>query len=661
MSNVPFQVKIKKRFKKNKQTDMDKFETLPENDAPGMTSVHVVSETEPTTSNEADEGVKNKLLGASALDSTSSSNTECSTKMEPEDQGKSNLPTQMDGRHRPRSVRTSRSSHRSCTSCLSSTKGNIAALQIKIKDEAIQRQHEEELEELERQHQRQQQEQAKEIARKRRELEAMKTKSALRQEQARLAAEESDDSQDLGSDDDDFEPANDVTKATQPRNREDDLKTAKKEERPASETSANPPSSDLLALANAIMASRLPVAEPSVFYGDPLLYLDWIASFNALIESKMIPAADKIYYLGRYLSGDAKEAVKGYFTTRNEEGYKKAKEVLEQRFGNKSIIAEALKSKLMTWPKVDKPQTLRKFSDFINQVQAASSSVKGLSTLNDPETIYNVANKLPDDLNFRWRRHCTKFMEDEDDIPTFEQFAKFVFKESERANNPVINRELLSTTCTSFMHSHSAQAHISLFAQVEESTPKPEDAGHLEKAKVIRQEKTKECAYCFSKSHYLPTCPTFRHQLDIDARLEFLKSQKRCLKCFRKNHSDLVHSKCRRPHDCLICKQQHPTSLHDYFTEHERERHDEKTANITTSKDSRTQATCHRIIVNHYKVQPQTNDKLKTSKQHESQSFMNNARTACLQKRNKNKAKVDQKRHYKHQEKRDTEPTDIEI
>ena len=85
------------------------------------------------------------------------------------------------------------------------------------------------------------------------------------------------------------------------------------------------PKNDVLLIAEALAASvnanRLPVAEPSVFNGDPLEYPDWKASFYALVESRVIPSQEKIHHLKRYLGGPAREAVSGYFLLNSENAY----------------------------------------------------------------------------------------------------------------------------------------------------------------------------------------------------------------------------------------------------------------------------------------------------------------------------------------------------
>ena len=82
-----------------------------------------------------------------------------------------------------------------------------------------------------------------------------------------------------------------------------------------------------------IALSRLPAPEPEVFSGDPLQYQSWKKSFNALISNKGIPNDERLYYLSRYLSGDAKAAVEGFFLLATATSFSEAFKVLDKRFG----------------------------------------------------------------------------------------------------------------------------------------------------------------------------------------------------------------------------------------------------------------------------------------------------------------------------------------
>ena len=47
-------------------------------------------------------------------------------------------------------------------------------------------------------------------------------------------------------------------------------------------------------LCSQLVLNRLPSAEPDIFSGDPLLYNDWINSFEALISSRSLPDSEGI-------------------------------------------------------------------------------------------------------------------------------------------------------------------------------------------------------------------------------------------------------------------------------------------------------------------------------------------------------------------------------
>lgn len=142
------------------------------------------------------------------------------------------------------------------------------------------------------------------------------------------------------------------------------------------------------AISTAMNVKKIAPPEPPVFSGDPLQYPDWKMSFNCLIEER-VPTADRIHYLKRYLNGPAKEAVNGYFLLKDKSAYQRARDVLEERYGNPYMVAEAFREKLDKWPKIDPKnyEDLRRFSDFLLQCSAAMKEMSSLDILNDTREI----------------------------------------------------------------------------------------------------------------------------------------------------------------------------------------------------------------------------------------------------------------------------------
>ena len=82
--------------------------------------------------------------------------------------------------------------------------------------------------------------------------------------------------------------------------------------------------------------ATLPKQEVPKFTGDPLDYHTFIRAFDTLIASREPDFSSKLYYLEQYTAGRPQELVKSCLHMKPKEGYYKARELLEQRFGEKS-------------------------------------------------------------------------------------------------------------------------------------------------------------------------------------------------------------------------------------------------------------------------------------------------------------------------------------
>ena len=155
--------------------------------------------------------------------------------------------------------------------------------------------------------------------------------------------------------------------------------------------------SDRQEFMEAVNMNRLKLPEPGIFYGDPLMYPDWNASFTELVDNRIKSPQERMGHLKNFLGGEAKEAVDGFFLLRSSTAYDEARKKLEERYGNPFIVAEAFLRKLENWPKVNTkdPKTLRKFSDFLNQLETAMTTSPELS-LNSCRENRRMLTKLPD-------------------------------------------------------------------------------------------------------------------------------------------------------------------------------------------------------------------------------------------------------------------------
>ena len=113
--------------------------------------------------------------------------------------------------------------------------------------------------------------------------------------------------------------------------------------------------------------SELPKVTPEKFSGDLFQYPYWRQSFNALVENDATSMSQKLVHLSRSTSGEVHDAIKGLLSLNTQHAYKEALRLLDKRYGDPFLVAQACKEKIKSWP-VIKPgngKELRKFSDHL--------------------------------------------------------------------------------------------------------------------------------------------------------------------------------------------------------------------------------------------------------------------------------------------------------
>ena len=71
--------------------------------------------------------------------------------------------------------------------------------------------------------------------------------------------------------------------------------------------------------------------------------------------------------------------------------------MLDQRFGNPVHVAEAYKSNLRSWSKINDGDSsgLQDFSDFLVRCEEAMKTMQSMGDLDSTETLRLVSSKLP--------------------------------------------------------------------------------------------------------------------------------------------------------------------------------------------------------------------------------------------------------------------------
>ena len=140
---------------------------------------------------------------------------------------------------------------------------------------------------------------------------------------------------------------------------------------PSITTDPNLVQSQLSAIAKGSKSKPLPLPELGTFSGNPLQYSIWIKAFETLIEGRAINPGERLHFLGKYVSGEAKEVVSGFMLLDGEDVYKKAKKILAKRFGDPFSVATAFWKKLDEWKPIVPYDAigLRRYADFLIQCE----------------------------------------------------------------------------------------------------------------------------------------------------------------------------------------------------------------------------------------------------------------------------------------------------
>jgi hypothetical protein len=301
-----------------------------------------------------------------------------------------------------------------------------------------------------------------------------------------------------------------------------------------------------------VLVSRdnLPKMMPEEFRGDVLSYPTWVQSFEAIVEKNATTLSQKMFFLGKCTSGEAKEAIKGYLSLNTEDAYLKARETLNKRYGDKYLLAKECKKKISNWNTISygNGKALREFSDFLLHCKTIMKSTQHLQSLNSEEEITKILKKVPRNISEKFARIIDGWLHHDNPnmqrYPSFDTLCDFLEKEA---------RILITATASRPLEEHGRQFHRT-------NDRKREPARQVTMSTNVNgdSETQRKCFIC-SYSHMLADCPQFK-KMTLGDRRETLKKKGICFACLSGHH---LSKDCRRRKTCEICKKGHATLLHD--------------------------------------------------------------------------------------------------
>ena len=256
--------------------------------------------------------------------------------------------------------------------------------------------------------------------------------------------------------------------------------------------------------------SSLPALEPEVFYGDAGNFHLWMKSFESYIEARTSSSTERLHFMSRYTSGEARNAIQGFLHLSSDDAYAEAKTKLQDRYGSNFITAQNYRKRIRTWPKIapSDGKGLQRFADYLESCEVASRTVTGLEALSDPDENVRMLQLLPRHIVNRWERVVDASLYEprpgsSGAYPPLSEFVRFLKKEARVASGPISIR-FTEETPQSPTRKTQPKTKARTFLAVADTTS------------ASSKDSRARCKVC-SADHTLENCQKF-HQMNVRER-----------------------------------------------------------------------------------------------------------------------------------------------
>ncbi|XP_028404804.1 uncharacterized protein LOC114527371 [Dendronephthya gigantea] len=309
----------------------------------------------------------------------------------------------------------------------------------------------------------------------------------------------------------------------------------------------------------------LPNVQVPTFSGNPIEYCHFIRSFETLVEDKMMDSGTRLRYLIQYTSGDVQELMRSCLTMKSEDGYRRARSLLKQRYGQNYRIATAYIDRIVNSPPIkDEDGTaLHKFSILITSCKNTLEDIGYKHKLENSDNLQRVVNRLPFSLRRSWRDVADDITSNQSRDITFEDLAKFVEKRARALTHPVFGK---------IIHEQNPKfklpkSRLSFGVDGEANSKKADTT--VGGASVFNIEVKKyKCPRC-NGDHLLSRCEKFKRDT-VKERVNLVRRKGLCDNCLFQGHIARV---CLKESFCKVtgCQSKHSTYLHPLNTKPDEE------------------------------------------------------------------------------------------
>ncbi|KAL7871964.1 hypothetical protein SRHO_G00069470 [Serrasalmus rhombeus] len=342
--------------------------------------------------------------------------------------------------------------------------------------------------------------------------------------------------------------------------------------------------------------SLLPKRDIPVFTGDPLTYRSFLRAFENAIDSKTQNARDKLFFLEQYTSREPQELVRSCEHMPPEKGYREARLLLHQQYGDELKIAMAYIEKALKWPqiKAEDARGLNAYALFLIGCKNTMQDVDYMDEMDNPTNMRAVLSKLPYKMRERWKHMAFDLLENRKRRAKFTDLVSFIERQAKIAIDPLFGdlqgasvsveqKERFTPVKKAKGNTTKSSSFVISIDTDQQNAMQSNQSAKTDQSKS----KPETCVYC-EKNHTVENCEKLKRQIHKD-KIDFLKSKGLCFGCLVQGH---LSKDCTRKLTCQICSRKHPSILHVQKDEMASVKEDKKGTSEAQFTSSVKQETC---------------------------------------------------------------------
>ncbi|XP_064635262.1 uncharacterized protein LOC135492633 [Lineus longissimus] len=294
---------------------------------------------------------------------------------------------------------------------------------------------------------------------------------------------------------------------------------------------------------------QLPKVDLMTFDGDPSKYWMFIRAFEHSVDKHTLDDSVKLSRLLRFCTGKARRVIESCAVKEPAAGYKLARSLLKDRFGNDFVVSQTWVDKITNRKPIraSDPEALRDLADDLRNCVETLTSMGRLDRLNE-NSLVQIIERLPLYLQNKWKGAAYKIRQ-EARSPSIQDMLWFVSKAADEANDPVFGKCGLK--------------------DAKDDTKKPKDfrtrsSGKFGPASFGTQvdddkKGNRSCPMCH-EAHLLYLCSKFK-AMKPQERMSVVRQERVCLNCLTPGH---FVARCTRTMTCGVsgCTLKHNRLLH---------------------------------------------------------------------------------------------------